>query len=55
MKCDYCKKDCGKFCYSVPQGVYGNRTPWTLCSKKCMDSKVKQTKQKQKEKENAKK
>lgn len=54
MKCDNCGKDVGKFCYQVPQGVYGNRKPWAFCTKKCLTKKIKEALDKKKEKENGK-
>lgn len=41
MKCDNCGKELTKFCYAIPTGVYGNRKPWMLCTKKCIEAKVK--------------
>lgn len=54
MKCDYCGKEIIKFCYSVPSGVYGNRNPWSLCTKKCVSLKVKEYLKAKKEKEKTK-
>lgn len=50
MKCDNCGKDIARFCYSIPQGVYNNRKPWALCSKKCMAAKIKKILKKKEEK-----
>lgn len=58
MKCDYCGKEMTKFCYAIPSGNYGNRKPWALCTKKCVDAMVRSYLKKQKinkEKHNAKK
>lgn len=58
MKCDYCGKEIKKFCYAIPSGIYGNRTPWALCTLKCVAGKIKKylkEKQERKEKRDAKK
>lgn len=58
MKCDYCGKEITKFYYTVPQGVYNNRLPWSLCTKKCIKGKIKkylEEQKKRKEKKDAKK
>lgn len=54
MKCDYCGKELTRFYYSVPSGVYGNRNPWSLCTKKCITSKVKEYLENKKAKEKTK-
>lgn len=54
MKCDYCGKEITKFCYAIPAGVYGNRKPWALCTKKCLDGKVRKTLKEQKERKDKK-
>lgn len=41
MICDCCKKECGKFYYSIPQGTYKNKEPWALCSLKCIKEMIK--------------
>ena len=48
MKCDYCKKEMTKFCYAIPSGNYGNRKPWVLCTKKCVEAMIRAYLKKQK-------
>lgn len=55
MKCDYCGKEITKFYYAIPSGNYGNRKPWALCTKKCIDGKIKEYLKEKKEKKNGKK